>query len=59
MRGFPDLSRIGGVEFVERFAPSHDALSFDEACGLVGAFAGFLPPRGALAGALVFDVDDR
>jgi hypothetical protein len=34
-------------------------LSFDEACGLVVALAGFLPPGGALAGALVLDVDDR
>jgi hypothetical protein len=55
----PESSWVGEVEFAEGFAPSHDALSFDEACGLVGAFAGFLPPRGALAGALVFDVDDR
>ena len=47
MRGLPDSSGVGGVEFVESFAPSHDALAFDEACGLVGAFAGFLrPPAG-------------
>jgi hypothetical protein len=59
MSGLPDSSWVGGVEFVECFAPSHDPLSFDEACGLVVALAGFLPPGGALAGALVLDVDDR
>jgi hypothetical protein len=29
-------------EFVECFTPAHDALSFDEACGLVAALAGSL-----------------
>ena len=43
--GLLDPPGIGGVEFVERFAPAHDALSFDEPCGLVVAFAGFLPRR--------------
>src|SRR5260221_12700979 len=59
MSPLPDSSRVGEFEFVECFAPAHDALAFDEACGLVGALAGFLPPGGALAGALVLDVDDR
>ena len=58
MPGLVDPPGIGGVEFVERFAPAHDALSFDEPCGLVVAFAGFLAAPGALAGALVLDVDD-
>ena len=55
----PDSSWVGDVEFVECFAPSHDALSFDEACGLVAALAGLLSASGAFAGAPVFDVDDR
>src|SRR5258708_37064417 len=55
----PDASRAGECEFVECVAPAHDALALDEACGLVGALAGFVPPGGALAGALVLDVDDR
>ena len=59
MPALPDSSWVGGVEFVERFAPAHDALSFDEACGLVGALAGSCRAGGALAGALVLDVDDR
>jgi len=54
-----DSAWVGGVEFVEGFAPSHGALSFDEAYGLVGALAGFVPPGGALAGPFVLDVDDR
>jgi hypothetical protein len=33
-------------------------LSFDEACGLVVAFAGFGAAGGALAGPFVLDVDD-
>ena len=58
LRGLLDAPGIGDVEFVERFAPAHDALSFDEPCGLVVAFARFLPAPGALAGVLVLDVDD-
>ncbi len=59
MSPLPDSSWVSQVEFVERFAPSHHALSFDEACGLVVALAGFVPAGGALAGPLVLDVDDR
>ena len=55
----PDPSWVGDGELVECFAPAHDALSLDEACGLVAALAGFLPPCGAFAGPLVLDVDDR
>jgi hypothetical protein len=55
----PDSSWVGDGEFVECFAPAHDALSLDEACGLVVAFAGFGPAGGTLAGPFVFDVDDR
>jgi hypothetical protein len=56
--GLLDPPGIGGVEFVECFPPSCGFLPFDESCGLVVAFAGFLPPPGALAGPLVLDVDD-
>ena len=55
----PDSSWVGDVEFVECFAPAHDALSLDEPCGLVAALAGFGPACGAFAGPLVLDVDDR
>jgi hypothetical protein len=54
----PDSSWVGDGEFVECFAPAHDALSFDEACGLVAAFAGFVAAFGTFAGAFVLDVDD-
>jgi hypothetical protein len=49
---------VGVVELVEGFAPAHGPLAFDEAGGLVGAFAGGLAAGGAFAGALVLDVDD-
>jgi hypothetical protein len=49
---------VGGVELVEGVAPAHDALSLDEAGGLVGALAGLGPAGLALAGPLVLDVDD-
>ena len=55
----PDSSWVGDVEFVECFAPAHDALSLDEACGLVAALAGFVPACGSFPGSLVLDVADR
>jgi hypothetical protein len=51
-------ARVGGVELVQGLSPARDALSFDEAGGLVGSFAGGLAAGVALAGALVLDVDD-
>src|SRR6266567_2532558 len=36
-------ARVGGVEFVECLAPSHDAPAFDEQCELADGFAGFMP----------------
>ena len=39
MSPLPDSSWVGEFEFVECFAPAHDALFFDEACGLVGSRA--------------------
>ncbi len=42
---------------VQCLAPSRDPLSFDEALGLVVAFAVLVPAGLALAGALVLDVD--
>jgi hypothetical protein len=54
----PDPAGVGDVELAERLAPAHDVLALDEPGGLVRALAGVLPAGGALAGALVLDVDD-
>lgn len=54
----PEASGVGVVELGEGLAPAHGPLAFDEAGRLVRALAGGLAAGGALAGALVLDVDD-
>lgn len=49
LSGLLDPAGIGGVEFFEQFVPERNALYFGEPCGLVVAFAGFLPAKGTAA----------